>query len=263
MTPTLWAYTTPTVKRGRIIAQRFVPVTALADERGFRSTYCYLEAEVDIVLANESFKNLRTLSVVSEELFLDFDDKPIDAEICGANLRYSGLAYSKFKSGNRSIHYHVPLVRMEGPNVPYSQREWVREHIVGADLSPYTVSGLWRLPLTWHEKNPGHRKEQVDSNVGERLLLPLLTPRVRLINTGEQVAPSYKLKLALQDSQGLGGRRVHAWRIGVLAYDAGWDYAQTYKTLLDWNDRCCKPLLEPYQLEQKLTEAWQSRMADS
>jgi hypothetical protein len=141
-------------------------------------------------------------------------------------------------------------------------KEWVRFNAPGADLTIYTHTGLYRLEGTWHEKNPGHRKQLVYEHTGPNV--PLFTePKVRarpLTSATTLQEASVYLQFASRDKVTAGGRRCHVWRIGTLAYDAGVDYAQALAYAQRWNSNYAVPPLDSDVVEQKVYEAYQQRL---
>ena len=168
-----YAYVTPTVRRPYVVAERFVRAEDIyaSLHSGFRSVYFYSESTVQRILERRHFRNLQTEVVRSEELLLDFDSKPDAAYALANTLAADDISFRLFTSGNRSVHLHVSIEPMEGTTVGQAQREWVRTHAPDADQTIYHNTALYRLPGTWHEKNPGHRKSLLAEHKGRYNLI--------------------------------------------------------------------------------------------
>lgn len=228
---------------------------------GFRSVYCWRWQERQELEQRGHLRRIQDIPVVSTELLVDFDDKPTEADQFSVWLQDNGIMFNKYQSGNRSTHYHVLTTWQEGVWVPYAQREWARRYAVGADLTIYHHAGLFRLPGTFHEKSPGGRKTLLYAASGRPLEIPRQEPRLRsipLTPLGSDEAAE-KLQRGLGRTVTEGGRRVHAWYLGAMAYDAGLTFEQACDKILEWNISRSVPALDQGTVIDKITEAFNSR----
>lgn len=254
---------TPTVKR--VGLPDFVPVDRLYQYQGFRSVFMFPSEAVDEIRAQGHLRRLTHLPVAAAELLIDFDDNLERAQEFNKWLYEEGYVYNRYASGNRSVHYHILTTLLTGPSVPYSHKKWVREHAPGADLTIYHHVGLFRLPQTWHEKNPGHRKQLVASGGYRTLHIPLEERKfisVPMTSLDPDEA-SRKLRRALQREQTEGGRRVHVWYIGAMAYDAGLSEHEAIDRALEWNQSHAVPMLDPTVIIKKIEEAYDARQLEA
>lgn len=255
----LFVLVTPTVKRQGIL--QFSTLQMLQLHAGFRSVYCFRTKERDEVLQQGHLRRLQHLPVVAVELLVDFDDEPLQAQLFQEYLQDHGYTFNMYDSGNRSKHFHVMTTWHEGAWVPYAQREWVRSHAPGADLTIYRQAGLFRLPGTWHEKRAGYRKKLLISVAGRPLDVPRIETPVRAVPLVAYPSAEAKLKLdrGAGKTQIAGGRRVHAWYLGAMAHDAGLGLDEAIDVVLGWNQEYAVPALDPEVIINKVEEAFLSR----
>jgi hypothetical protein len=243
---------TPTVQR--IGKPRLVSFLELPGLTGFRSVFGYPPKTASIIRAQGNTKNLQRHSVHANELLVDFDNAREAAEALKAYLVSHGISYTMYDSGNRSVHFHVPIVSLTDPDVPHSLKSWVIEHAPEADLTIYRHSSLFRLVNTIHEKNPDGKKVMMESHRGRRLRIPLIK-RAKIVDTAP-VKNEHKLERALNIPQHEGNRRVHAWTIANFARKAGFNEDEAYWMLRQWNEKKATPRLKEEVLWQKLSEAY-------
>jgi hypothetical protein len=192
---------------------------------------------------------------------LDFDSTPESAYRLANKLEAEDISFDVYTSGNRSIHLHVAIEPMEGTTVAQAQKQWVKQHAPDADLTIYHNTALYRLTGTWHEKNPGHRKQLLDRHQGNyKLVIDPWTrkPPTTVKEIQEKVSP-HILALALGDKVSVGGRRCHVWRIGTICYDLGLDYSEAVRHAYNWNNEHAVPPLDSRVIEQKIYEAYEQR----
>lgn len=226
-----------------------VPVTEIQNHFGFRSVYGYNLTTKEHIEVINSTKGLYGVDLYSDTLFLDFDDAPEAADKFEQYLIISNTMYTKWDSGNRSIHYHIPLLEpMIGPNVARIQKNWVSKNAPGADLSFYQPAGMYRLPGTYHHKNPGHCKRLLHEADGNKLSIPLEVPSWHF----EQ--PVMQLDLEDEDYYRIlanlittniyeGERNRHVWKITKTCANLGMDAYRALDEANFWNKTRCHPAL--------------------
>lgn len=265
VTSEYYVFVTPTTHRVPPCTERFVRYSdedSLRGHLGFRSTFAFSGAVVKRVLQQRSFRQLGPTDCGSRVVLVDFDSQPLAARAFERRLLDAGVAHSVWDSGNRSVHFHVATEWTTGTDLPARHAAWVREWAPLADPTVYKPTSLFRLSGTWHEKNPGRRKSLLRQAEGEPTKLPLTTtarPRAAVSTAGDPELAQLKLRYALSDSFGVGGRRVHAWRVATLCCDAGLDQQRAVEIVDEWNLKCCSPPLDLATVEQKVAEAYLQR----
>lgn len=256
----MWYYfTSPTVFRAKPIRERFVTKAELANIQGFRTVYAYNEETVTQLCKQQNFRGLRAVPVFADDLLLDFDNNEQAAFDFANKLLNRRLSHRLYSSGNRSIHVEVPTTPIEGASVPHTHKQFVAKHAPGADLTIYNHAALYRLAGTWHEKNPGHRKELLRQYDGFILELPLVNKPVKSIAAIKSSTNWTLLDLALKDKVAEGGRRIHVWRIATRCYDLGVDFNDALQYAMQWNITHASPVLDLHIVEQKVREAYEQR----
>jgi hypothetical protein len=228
----------------------------LAGLQGFQSVFGYPPSAVQTIQQQGNTRNLQYVQLYIDELLIDFDDQPADAERLGQYLKDTNIAHRKYDSGNRSIHYHIDVEPRTGRSVARDARHWVQRFAPGADMSIYAPSGLFRLAGTWHEKNPGHRKELLDQGGEDKLILPVTEqPRKVQMHVSKQRAEDQFFR-GLNKRQGAGGRRQYVWFLGKRAADCGMDAGDAIERIVRWNAKYCNPPLDLDTLVTKVQEAY-------
>ena len=240
----------PTVNRSAKI--NLVPTQDRYNYVGFTSVYGFPPGTTARIRTTGSTGRLNRFPVYSDVLYMDFDDNDAAAwdffhqHILG---KYEAEVYT---SGGRSIHFHIPITPMQGSNVPYSQKYWVQQRSEAADTSMYTHSGLFRLPGTYHAKNPGNKK---------RLLCVLEGDRLHIENRIKVSAPSLEEDTELDFNIIMGkllhmrvgegdNRHKHAYKIVAAGKSAGIDEHRTRRLLGMWNQQNCLPAKSEWELDK-------------
>lgn len=256
----------PQVRRlGKI---RLTQPDTLTDCFGFRSVYAFPEDMVEYIIANNSTRGLHGCELYSDTLFLDFDDVPEAADAFEDYLITSNTLYEKYDSGNRSVHYHIPLAEpMIGPNVPQMQKLWVKKHAPEADISFYQPAGMYRLPGTYHPKNPGHCKRMLTSKTdGKRLFIEEM-PEFKHIpmpmaSVDDDAGEYYTILARLVTSEGSeGGRNSHIWKITKTCANLGFDAQRALAEASFWNQQKCSPSLPAEEIIQVVRGVYGHQMA--
>lgn len=233
-------------------APRLLPLAEVDQHRGFRSVYAYDESVVALIREQGGTHDLRGQPVYADELFVDFDSH--DPTAFRTWLRSTNLAWEEYDSGNRSVHFHIPLVPVFGVWVPDAMKRWVRSVAPTADLSFYHPSGQYRLPGTYHAKRPGQCKALVDAQMGEPLQLQAPDQRAgaRLVaSPGADTTPE-QFYTALIGRVAEGHRRPTAWRLATMAAEIGMEFEDAVDHLDWWNSNNCDP---PHELDVLVKQA--------
>lgn len=225
---------------------------------GFRSVYGYPDETAEIIELNRSTAGLTGRSVYSDVLLVDFDSQPQAAEELEEYLRTEEYAFAKYDSGNRSIHFHISIEPMEGSWVPDAQRKWINKHAPLADTTIYKPSGLFRLEGTWHEKNPGHKKQCVEAHRGRRLKIERPERQLRT-NTQPVSNRELQLEISMNRYRTEGGRSGHVWHLADLAWELGFTEEETFDMVSRWNNRYSTPPLTEERLWEKIDQAYSQR----
>lgn len=217
---------------------RLVPLTEVGNYRGFRSTFAFSEQLAARIEATGAMRDLRGESVYADTLFMDFDGHdPADFRLW---LQSSGLAWDEYDSGNRSVHFHIPMEPVEGAWVPQAMKAWTKLHAPTADTSFLHPAGQYRLPGTYHAKQPGRRKQLVASGLGVPLVLerPSIMPRIVFRDDETSREDFFGMLLV---TKGEGSRRPWLWQAATTGAEAGLSFDEVLEGLLVWNTHCCQP----------------------
>jgi hypothetical protein len=225
----------PTVRRAG--PPRLIPIDQVDQHRGFRSIVAYDAETVQHIKEQGGTADLRGVPVYADTLFMDFDGH--DPTQFREWLQASDLSYSEWDSGNRSVHFHIPIEPVFGPWVTEAMKQWVKQHAPTADISFYHNSGQYRLPGTYHAKRPGRKKELTFSRDGSALVLPQPTETEYFALPGDGTRQDFFTLLLQAINEG--GRRPRAWLLAVTAAEAGLEFQETVEHLLWWNDAMCSP----------------------
>lgn len=165
----------PNTRRGTM-----VPLFYCQKLTGFRSVYLFNEEDALIIKNSQSSSGLNKYTVVSNQLFIDFDGKDAfdKAEEVFYKYRKEDYYVELWFSGMKGFHIVVNIVDMKGTSVPFSQKCYITKEFGNGfcDESLYKNSALIRLPNTTHEKS-GNKKHLIMVNSGETLLkIPNINP---------------------------------------------------------------------------------------
>lgn len=243
----------PAVRRAG--APNLVPLDQVHNFTGFRSIVAYDEDTANMIREMGSTANLRGLPVYADTLFIDFDGH--DPKEFREWLQGSGLGFTEWNSGNRSVHHHIPLEPIFGAWVTVAMKQWIRQHAPTADISFYHNGGQYRLPGTYHAKRPGQRKTLVAEQSGDRLVLqqPKETPLMfRLTETVSK--EDFYAMLAV--AKGEGHRQPYAWLLSLKAAEAGFTFDEALEHVVWWAETLCSPPHPEHVIRQQCEKAYRS-----
>jgi hypothetical protein len=237
-----------TVRRGKL---KLVPLEERFKHIGFTSVYAFPSEVAGRALEIGNTRGLAGCAVYSDTLFVDFDDNEEAADRFRDFLVSSNVSFGRYHSGGRSIHFHVEIEPMLGVNVPYSQRSWIEDYAPNADTAIYTHAGMYRLPGTYHAKNPGRKKIQLEQHHGYPLHIP---SKPRLDIGLVEADRNYRrfLGILLCQTAYEGGRQIHSYKICAAGRTAGMTQEEVEELLLAWNESHCVPPREEYELKSQL-----------
>lgn len=243
----------PTVRRSG--PPLLVPLSDSHKYRGFRSVFAYDEATTESIREMRGTSHLRGCEVYADTLFVDFDNH--DGEDLIGYLLDQGIGFEKWHSGNRSIHLHIPMVPVFGEWVPRSCKKWMQSRTKHADLSFLHPAGQYRLPGTYHYKNPGKCKILLEARPGKLLEIERVDRKPSMfgpVTLDEGSIENFFFFLTGKASEG--SRRPYIWKLCVLGLEAGMGPEEVLAHVEWWNSRFCEPphpqdILE-LQLEQAL-----------
>lgn len=251
--------------------RRREPALVLKDSldyyRGFRSVYGFPDETAEIIRTQKSTRNLGSTLLYSDELLIDFDNNESAADAAGNWASAEGLDFSVWHSGGRSIHLHIAIVPMLGLAIPYKQKKFVEKFIPGADMSFYHAAGMFRLPGTFHEKNPGMSKQILAYSAGDALNLEEslgqfnFEPRYtriqnHLVNKeSQEMILNYLMFKTVNE----GGRNQHAYNIARACMDLGYTFQKTKEIVAYWNSTACSPALQDMELVTTIRSAYQAK----
>lgn len=244
---------TPTVqRRGRI---QLLDVAEVQGRQGFASVYGFPPETAEVILAQKHLRDIRHMPVFADVLLTDFDNEWEAAERFRLWLVEQDYTHKCYTSGNRSIHIHVATTAATGSWVPRAHKEWVKVHAPGSDLTIYRQTGLFRLEGTWHEKNPGHRKQLTSEHYGGILDIPYVPPLPKLPPRTPDEAQR-RLQYAVEVEKTEGNRRLYVWYLGTLCAEAGMTEDEAREVVYGWAASKCSPPLPTEHIERKLAEAY-------
>ena len=155
---------------------------------GYQSMYGVTKAQAAANIHTGSTRGM-DCPVWCDVVFVDFDDRPEDAVKLEKYLINRQVAHAVCDSGNRSVHFHIPIEPLFGEDVPYSIARWLEQHAPGHDPSfPQSRNGMFRLLGTTHEKT-GRKKKMLRTFVGRLLDVPYV----------ERGLPQFRLKADIRD----------------------------------------------------------------
>ena len=220
---------------------KLIPVEEAHKFTGFRTVYAYDAPTAETIMASRSTALLKGTEVHSETLLIDFDHN--DCSEFRTFLIKEGIGFEEYDTGNRGLHFHVSLVPMTGSWVPGAQKKWVKKHAPTADTSFYHAAGIYRLPRTFHSKVPGKFKQLINKSPGKALVItkPAASEPSFEIHARGDSTISDVFQLMLQ-SQSVGQRQPHIWRIAMTAADAGLSFHTALSHCRWWNSRFCRPM---------------------
>ncbi len=243
----------PTVKRtGPPV---LVPLTEVHKHTGFRTIVAYCEAAADMIREQGSTLNLRHLPVFADTMFMDFDGHdPIEFRTW---LQASELAYTEWDSGNRSFHFHVSMEPIEGTWVTAAMKAWTKEHAPTADVSFLHPAGMYRLPGTFHHKQPGRCKTLLHSKPGGCLKLekPPLDLGIRF-QLDEPEGTSEQFFQLLTQARSEGHRAPHLFKLAITGAEAGFSYEDTLEHMRWWNAKFAVPPRDDLTIQSQCDSAF-------
>lgn len=243
----------------RTSSPHLVPLSDAYKYTGFRSVYAYPEEMAETIKATRRTSEMRDQSVYSDTLFMDFDD--VDPVEFRAWLKAQEVQYEEWDSGNRSVHFHIPIEPMFGAHVPYSQKLWVKEHAPLADVSFYHPAGQYRLPNTFHRKNPGHCKQLVYKNNGRLLHIPDRKQEFTnyMLNAEDDSSKNQFFSMLLV-SKSEGFRQPYIWQAATVAAEAGVDLQSAIELINWWNASLAHPSHPEDIVNKQIERAYQRAM---
>lgn len=232
--------------------------------QGFISTYGYPEEVQKVIEENKGTYGLQGMSVVSDLIYIDIDDNPEAAALTDLVLMDMGISYTMYLSGSPdSFHFHIPIVRMEGPNVPAIHKQWVLENFKGVDESIYRTSGIIRISGTYHKKHPGNFKYPVDTTTGKILdltdykkksecVIPKFTMKVEVDK--EMLESRFNQMLFTRDYSD--SRNGYVFRLAAMAKDIGFSFDEALEKIEIYNDLMVDPQLKHGELRATVNSAY-------
>jgi len=215
---------------------------------GFSSVYGFPEETATCITTIESIKGIQGLPLYSDTLYLDIDNSEFIPEV-EAVLRNKGVGFSKYTTGNRGCHFHVPCEPVISPILPSIHKAFVENWFPGADLSLYKYSGIIRNVGTWHIKNPGRRKELLEEVPGKLLVLDILPPKNRsktflVYEELDDTEADFQLGCMLLRNISEGKRNNTLFMMAFLAKTAGYDTEEATDILWGYNCSHVSPPIE-------------------
>ena len=232
---------------GKTVRDRayFVSVDTLKGRHGFESVYRFSASAAETMQRRGSIAGCSNFPVYTDRLLIDLDDGVTSAKRLKSILIKQNLAHLIYNSGNKGYHFLIPCKPMFDLDVPYTQRVWVEDLNINADLSLYRHNSMIRLPGTINEKT-GKRKKLIAVNKGSKLVLDNIIEnpdRYKVWQGSEDVIS----KTFIQNifSKGLrmlrvtpnpGRRHTELWSLANDFAKSGLDFETAYNVILKIND---------------------------
>ena len=222
----------------------------------YRSLYGYGVDTVHSINTQGNTRGLTGQPLYSDCIVIDCDTSD-EAEGTQVILNEEGLAYSRWMTGNRGCHFHIPIEPMWGTNVIWSQTCWLKD--IGVwdiiDTSIYRANGQIRVPGAIHEKtgNPKVMVEEVKGikpDVPELVAPPLPTVSTEVIEGTPEARNEYHRNLMYKRSEG--GRHTHMFVLWNRGKSAGYDHEDIREDIRWWNDMMAQPSHTTSAVETKL-----------
>lgn len=248
-----YLYTPTVARRGQPVLMNWEQVH---EQQGFRSVFGYPDNTQATIKQQGNTRDLRHHEVHSRDILVDFDDNEEAAKQFQCRLVELQIAFQLYDSGNRSQHFHIDCVPVTAAWVPQAMSAWVREQAPGADMTVYHPAALFRLPGTWHEKNPGGKKRMIVNYLGGKPV-ELKEPAVKLAPTRDLTLSEEKLLRILNKSKGTGGRRCYVWYLAKSCRDYGFSLDKAMELVLRWNQVNAHPPLETDVVRTKVEEVYE------
>lgn len=235
------------------------PVLAPTRPEGaqFRSVYAFPTDTVQIIQRQQSMKNLNGKMVASDTLLIDVDDAQ-NVDTCRDILIRLGIKFQEFTTGNRGRHWHIPIDRMIGVNVIYSQTQWLKS--VGLwdmiDTSIYRPAGQFRCIGAKHRKT-GELKRLVKEYDGKLLHITTLTPPPVVVKHDwicEEGTPEAEFDFFMNvlAERGEGRRHMHMYITFQSGKQAGLERAEIEDCIRWWNRRMTYTPHSDQMIDKKL-----------
>ena len=212
-----------------------------APDPGYATVYCFDENSANAILADRHSSGFGRYPVYTDELVLDLDAGDEQLARAEAVLKTRKLAYTVWFSGGKGYHIYIPLTKMlSGKDVPYSQKKYVEDLNIGADLSLYQHGRIISLPGRVHPKT-GLKKKLVKTIKGLALDLPMLIAPAPVFNfesnggLNDYEAALWKLLALLNDEPSPGNRHTQLWSTALHLADAGLSYDTALELLTEVN----------------------------
>lgn len=237
---------------------KYVPLADIDNYTGFRGVYAVTEAVAKHIAAQGHVGNLQGVPVYSDTLFVDFDSEAGVTEFAKTLSRLH-VRFEMYATGRRGTHFHVPIVPMWGTNVPNSQLAWVEANATGEwDRTIYRQASIIRLDGTWHEKNPGNRKQLSVSVISSNTLeIPLLPPEAGQHTPVSKDADktSTDFWAMIYTPKGSPGRNFRLYSIARTAAELGMEENTARKAAEWWAHNRAQP---PLPVDSEFTRIWRN-----
>jgi hypothetical protein len=223
----------------------------------FRSVYAFPETTVRKITKQNSMKDLDGCMVTSDTVLIDVD-KEENVGPARKILEKLGIVVHEYTTGNRGVHWHLPVEVMTGVNVIYSQKQWLKS--VGLwsliDTSIYRPAGQFRAIGATHSKT-GRVKALVGMFGTTTLKIKLLLPPPVTASSSwllEEGTPEtvFAFYMNLLSYRGMGGRHPHIYILFKSGQKAGLDRGEIEECIHWWNNRMTEEPHSHRAVEQKL-----------
>ena len=222
---------------------------------GFSSVFGYDEETAKYIMENNSLKGLSDRVLYCDELYLDFDTEE-GIQAAKDFLATNKLRAQIYTTGNRGCHIHIQIVPLSGVGLADRLKQFVANVFPGADTGIYKATGIFRNIGTWHQKNPGHRKELIGLMAGDILSIPALNKTIPRFYAADQEDATDILNSLLLKKITTGERNNKMYNLAFLAKTSGMTVKDAEIILYNYNMTNVEPPLKSSEFRSIITSCF-------
>ena len=222
----------------------------------FQSTFLWPSHLAESVLVAGSTANLEGASIGCDTIFIDIDNAS-HVDRARQALISLGFGFEEFSTGNRGVHFHIPIELIEGPNVPYSVIQWLKRTDLWQFVDPtiYRAGSIYRCEGAIHQKTGKPKtKVAVQAGIKPTLVLICKPPAQRLETLKNSPEAMTDFMRNLLSKRGEGHRHVHCYILWNRGREAGLEEDVIVSWIHWWNDHGAYPSHSSGYLDRKIKQ---------